>query len=85
MWCYRNENVNQITREYSKIIQKVYKRRHYIVGVVSYWGLGEKLKFGHVEKLYLLKPETARENETRKIFRDFKIKTITHSKLEYHS
>ena len=56
-------------------MQKEYKTRHNWVRKVIQWELHKKLKFDRVNKLYLHNPEYMLENETHKIFLDFKIQT----------
>ena len=53
--------------------QKEYKTSHDWVAKVIYWKLSKKLKFGHTNKWFVHKPESVLENETHKIFWDFKI------------
>ena len=52
----RDETVNHIISECSKLIQKKYKTTHDWVGKVIYWELCKRLKFDHITKWYMHKP-----------------------------
>ena len=71
----RDETVNNIINECSKLAQKEYKTWHDWVGKVIHWELCKKFKFDHVNKWYMLTPESVLENETRKLLWDFGIQT----------
>ena len=69
----RDETVNHIISECSKLEQKEYKTRHDWVGKVIHWELCKKLKFDHTNKWYIHNSESVLENETRKPRWDFEI------------
>ena len=71
----KDETVNHIVSECSKLAQREYKSRHDWVGKVIRWELCKKLNFHHTNKWYMHKPESALENDTHKILWDFKIQT----------
>ena len=71
----RDETVNHIVSECSKLAQREYKTRHDWVGKVIHWELCKKLNFHHATKWYMHKPESVLENETHKILWDFEIQT----------
>ena len=71
----RDETINHIISECSKLTQKVYKTRHGWMGKVIHRELCKKLKFDHASKWYMHKPESILENETNKILWDFEIQT----------
>ena len=70
----RDETINHIS-ECSKSAHKEYKTRHEWLGKVIRWELCKKLKFDHMKKCRLHKPETIPENEMHKILWDFEIQT----------
>ena len=71
----RDKMINYIISEYSKLVQKEYKTWHDWVGKVIYLELCKKLKYDHMNKWYMHKPESILENEICKIFWDFEIQT----------
>ena len=46
----RDETINHIISECSKLVQKEYKARHDWVGKVNHWEMGKKFKFDHANK-----------------------------------
>ena len=46
----KNDTINHIISELSKLVQKEYKTRHYWVGKVIYWDMWKKFKFDHTKK-----------------------------------
>ena len=60
----RNEVINHIIRECSKLEQKEYKTRHDWVGKLIHCELCKKLKFDHTNKWYMHNPTAVMENET---------------------
>ena len=52
----RDETINHIISECSKLAQKEYKTRHDCVGKVIHWEMGKKFKFDHTNKWYMHKP-----------------------------
>ena len=71
----RDETINHIISECSKLVQKEYKRRYIWVGKVIHKELCKRLKFVHADNWYIHKPESVPENEMHKILWDFKIQT----------
>ena len=69
----RDETINRIIRECSKLAQKVYKIRYTWLDKVTYWKLYKKFNFDHMKKWYIRKPESVFENETHKLLWDFEI------------
>ena len=57
----------------SKLEQKKYVTRPNWVGKVIYWEMCKIFNLDSTIKWYMLKPESAQENETRKILQDFEI------------
>ena len=52
----RNETINHIISECSKLVQKEYKTRHDWVGRVIHWEMCTKFKFDHTNKWYMHNP-----------------------------
>ena len=71
----RDETINHIKRECSKLAQKEYKARHDSVGKVIPWEMCKKLKFDHVNKWYIHNPAPVIENDTHKLLGEFDIQT----------
>ena len=69
----RDETVNHIISEYSKLTQREYKAGHYSVGKVIHWELCKKFNFHHSTKWYMHKPNHVLENETHKILWDLEV------------
>ena len=63
----RDETVNHVLCECSKLAQREYKTRHGWVGKEIHWELCKKLNFDHTTKVYTHKPESVLENVTHKI------------------
>ena len=61
----RDEAINHIIRECSKLAQKEYKTKHEWVGKVIHWKLCKKFKFEHTNKWNIYNPESVLENETQ--------------------
>ena len=72
----RNETINYIISECNKLAQKEYKTIHDLVSKVTHGELCKKLKFDHMNKWYMHNPESVLENETHKLFWDFRKKQI---------
>ena len=53
----RDETINHIISEYSKLTQKEYKARHD-------WEMSKKFKFDHANKWYMHNPAPVLENDT---------------------
>ena len=71
----RDETINHIISECSKLAQKEYKTRHDWMGKVIHWEMYKKLKFDHTNKWYIHNPASALENDTHKLLYDFDKKT----------
>ena len=61
----KDEMINHIVSEWSKLIQKEYKTRHEWVGDMIHWELCKRFKFDRTNNRYLFMPESAVENEIR--------------------
>ena len=70
----RNETINHIISECSKIAQE-YKTKHDWVGKVIYWEMCKIFKFDHTNKCYIQNSASVRENDTHKLLWDFNIRT----------
>ena len=68
-----NETLNDIITECSKSIRKENKIRHDWVEKVIHKELCKRLRFAHINKWDMHKPEYVWENEMHKIILDFKI------------
>ena len=71
----RDETINYIISECSKLTQEEYKARHHWVGKVIHWELCKKFRFDHFNKWYMHNPAAILENETHKLLWDFNIQT----------
>ena len=71
----RDETINHIISECSKLAQKKYKARHDCVGKVIHWEMCRKFKFDHTNKWYRHSPVPVLENDTHKLLWDFNILT----------
>ena len=71
----RDETINHIISECSKLAQKEYKTRHGWVGKVIHWEMCKKFKFDHTNKWYMHNPAPVLENDTHKLLWDFDIHT----------
>ena len=71
----RDETINHIISECSKLAQKEYKPRHDWVGMVIHWEMCKKFKFDHKNKWYMHNPASVLENDTHKLLWDFDIQT----------
>ena len=60
----RDETINNIISECSKLAQKEYKARHDWVGKVVHWEMCKKFKFDHTMKWYMHNPAPVPENDT---------------------
>ena len=63
----KNETINHMISECSKLVLKEYKTRCGWVGNVIHWELCKRLKFDSTLKWYMDKPESFLENKTHKI------------------
>ena len=71
----RDETINHIISECSKLARKEYKARHDWVGKVIHWEMCKKFKFGNANKWFMHNPAPVLENNTHKLLRDFDIQT----------
>ena len=71
----RDETINHIISECSKLAQKEYKTRRDWVGKVIHREMCKKFKFNHTNKWYLHSPAPVLENNTYKLLSDFEIHT----------
>ena len=71
----RDEMINHIISECSKLARREDKTRHDWVGKGIHWELCKKSKFDHTNKWYMYDPESVQENETHKPLCDFEIQT----------
>ena len=71
----RDETINHIISECSKLAQKEYKARHDRVGKVIHWEMCRKFQFDHTNKWYMHNPEPVTENDSHKLLWDFSIQT----------
>ena len=71
----RDETINYIISECSKLAQKEYKTRHDWIGKMIHWEMCKKFKFDHTNKWYMHSPAAVLENNTHKLLCDFDIQT----------
>ena len=71
----RDETINHIKSECSKLAQREYKARHNWVSKVIRWEMCKKFKFDHTNKWYMHNPAPVLENNTHKLLWDFNIQT----------
>ena len=71
----RDETINHIISECSKLELKDYKARHDWVGKGIHWEVCKKFKYNHANKWYMHNPATLLENDTHKLIWDFDIQT----------
>ena len=71
----RDETINHIISECSKLAQREYKARHDCVGKVIHWEMCKKFKFDHTNKWYMHNPAPVLENDSHKLLWDFNIQT----------
>ena len=71
----RDETINHIISECSKLAQKEYKTRRDWVGKVIHWEMCKKFKFDHTNKRYMHNPAPVLESNTHQLLWDFNIQT----------
>ena len=71
----RDETINHIISEYSKLAQKEYKARHDWVGKVIHMEMCKKFQFDLTNKWYMHNPAPVVENDAHKLLWDFNIQT----------
>ena len=59
----RDETINHMIRECSKLAQKEYKARHDGVGKVIHWEMCKKFKFDYTNKWYMHNQAPVQEND----------------------
>ena len=75
-WCGdRNETINYLKSECSKLAQKVYKTRYDWVGKLIHWELFKKLTFDHMNEWDMHNLESVLEKVTHKLLWYFEIQT----------
>ena len=65
----RDEVVDPVISEYSKLAKREYKTRHHWMIRGIHWQSCMRLKFNDITKWYIPKPESTLENEMYKILR----------------
>ena len=78
----RDETINHIISECSKLAQKEYKAKHDWVGKVVHWEMSRKFQFDHTNKWYMHNPAPVVENDTLNSYGTLKCKRITWSRPE---
>ena len=71
----RDETINHIISECSKLAQRRYKTRHDWVGKMIHWEMCKKFKFDHTNKWYMHNSAPVLEDDTHKLLWDFDIHT----------
>ena len=71
----RDETINHVISECSKLAQREYKARHDCVGKLIHWEIRKKFKFDHTNKWYMQNPAPVLENATHKLLWNFNIQT----------
>ena len=71
----RDETINHIISECSKLAQKESKTRHDWVGKVIHWEMCKKFKFDNTNKWYMHNPAPVLENNRYKLQWDFDLHT----------
>ena len=69
----RDEAINHIISECSKLAKKEYNARHGWVGKVIHWEMCKKFKFDYANKWYMHNPAPLQENDMHKLLWDFDI------------
>ena len=71
----RDETINHMISEYSKLAQREYKTWHNSVGKVIHWEMSNTFYFDHTNRWYVHNPEAVLENDNHKLLWDFGIQT----------
>ena len=71
----RDETINHIISECSKLAEKEFKARHEWVGKMIHWEMCKKFKFDLANKWYKHNPTPVLENDTHKLLWDYDIQT----------
>ena len=69
----KEETVNSIIRECSKLVSKKYKMKLDWVETVIHLGLCKRLKIDYIDKLYIHKPDSPLKTETHKMLQGLEI------------
>ena len=67
----RDETINHLISEYSKLAQREYKTKYRWMNKVIHWELIKKFMFDYANKHYMHNPKSIMENEMHKIRWDF--------------
>ena len=73
----RDETINHIISECSKLAQKEYKARHDWVGEAIHWEMCRKFQFDHTNRWYMHNSAPVLENNSHKLLWGFNIQTDT--------
>ena len=71
----RDETINHIISECSKLAQTESKARHDLVGKVIHWETCRNFQFDHTNKWYMHNPAPVLENDSHKLLWEFNIQT----------
>ena len=71
----RDETINHIISECSKLAQKEHKAKHDWVGKVIHWEMCRTFQFDHTNKCYMHNPAPVLENDSHKLPWNFYIQT----------
>ena len=71
----RDETINHIISECSKLALREYKARYDWVDKVIHWEMCKILKFDHTNKWYMHNPAPVLKNATHKLLWDFNTQT----------
>ena len=71
----RDETINHIINECSKLVQKEYRPKRDWVGKVINWKMCKKCKINHTNKWYMHNQASVLENDIHKVLWDFDIQT----------
>ena len=66
LWGERDETINQIISECSKLAQNEYTTRHDWMGKAIHWETYKKFEFDHMNKWYMHNPVAVLENDIHK-------------------
>ena len=75
LWGDRDETINHMISECSKLAQKECKTRPDRVAKVIHWKMCKKMKFDQTNKRYMHNPESVQENDIHKLQWDIDIQT----------
>ena len=75
LYSDRDETINHILSECSKLAQKEYEARHHWASKVIHWEMCKKFKFNHANIWYIHNLASFKENNTHKLLLDFDMQT----------